>query len=108
MGQVIPIRTKEQASLLERAEDIVNRIKKGELVGMMDVLCRSDGRQESGTNGVFAHDLDLAVVSARDGFNCLLGHKACLEAPNQLPLRLRKEYKHEEKHCAVTACGSRR
>lgn len=108
MGNVIPIREKERSLLLARAQEIVERIEKGELVGMMDTLCRADGCQESGINGVFADDLALAVRSARDGFNCMLGLEARQEPTNQLPLRLRKEYKHEKQHCAVTVCGSRR
>jgi len=74
---------------------------------MMDVLSRADGKQESGITGVFMDDSDLAVRSAKDGFNCLLGYRASLEEPNQLPRRLRKDYQ-DEKSCSVVSCSSRR
>lgn len=105
MGQVIPIKVDGQRQLLARALDIVSRIRTGEINGMMEVLSRSDGEQESGISGVFLEDMDLAVSSARDGFNCLLGHRRCLEDPGHQPRKLRKEYEYDQS-CSVL-CGSR-
>ena len=107
MGQVLSMKPRDRSQLLERALDIVNRIRNGELDGMMDVLSRTDGKQESGIAGVFTTDSDFAVKSAKEGFNCLLEHRACLKDHEQLPRRLRPEVKNENLCSAVSCIGRR-
>jgi hypothetical protein len=76
----------------------------------MYVMSCDDGYDRSGVCGRFDEDLDLAVRSAANGFNCLLGHKACIEPEtNKLPRRLRKESESANDHiCHVTTCAMRR
>ena len=84
----------------------------GDVTGLMYVVSKGDRQIDSGISGLFATDLVYATAAASDGFNCLLGHKACIESRvervNELPLRLRKEYLHEDSHCTVSGCGMRR
>lgn len=72
--------------------ELLTKSETGGFTSLMYVASRPDRTIVSGIVGVFADDLDFAIASARDGFNCLLGHKACVEpATSTLPRRLRKD-----------------
>lgn len=111
MGKVIQMKKSGRQTsgpLAAVVRELLLKSETGGFTSLMYVASRPDRTIESGIVGGFTEDLDFAIASARDGFNCLLGHKTCVEPEtSQLPRRLRKDYQ-DEKTCSVVACGSRR
>lgn len=69
--------------------------KAGKIAGGFHILAIEDGPDEIGICGAFADDLEYAATAAKIGFNALLGHQVLVER-NQLPRRLRKDYRDEK------------
>lgn len=94
MGQVIQMKKSGRETsgpLAAVVRDLLIKSETGGFTSLMYVASRPDRTIVSGIVGIFADDLDFAIASARDGFNCLLGHKACVEPEaSKLPRRLRK------------------
>lgn len=95
MGQVIQMKMigrETSGPLAAVVRDLLIKIETGSITSLMYVASRPDRTIDSGIVGTFTEDLDFAITSARDGFNCLLGHKACVDpATSTLPRRLRKD-----------------
>lgn len=85
---------------------LLRRAEAGELDGFIYLASCCQGDDKIGLCGHFAEDLDAAVIATREGFNCLLGHKACVET-SKLPRRLRKESANET-ICHAVSCSNRR
>lgn len=99
MGKVIQMKRGDRETsgpLAAVVRDLLIKIETGSITSLMYVASRPDRTIDSGIVGTFTEDLDFAIASARDGFNCLLNHKACVEPEvSKLPRRLRKETEDE-------------
>lgn len=87
---------------------LLRRAERGELDGFIYLASCVEEEDKIGMCGRYVDDIGAAISSAAAGFNCLLGHKACIEesAPT-LPLRLRKE-SPKAKPRSVSSFSSRR
>jgi hypothetical protein len=71
---------------------LLRRAEQGEIDGLIYLASCVEGEDKIGLSGRYADDMNEAVKSAAAGFNCLLGHRVCIDKESpQLPLRLRKE-----------------
>lgn len=70
---------------------LLRRAERGEIDGLIYLASCVEGEDKIGLSGRYTDDLTEAASSAAAGFNCLLGHAACVEKePSGLPRRLRK------------------
>jgi hypothetical protein len=87
---------------------LLRRAERGELDGFIYLASCVEGEDKIGLCGRYLNDLDEAISSAAAGFNCLLGHKACIEQnASKLPRRLRKESANDQ-ICHAVSCSMRK
>jgi hypothetical protein len=110
VGIVIPMTAPNPGASVQKAVDLLGkRVQQGGARGLIWIMEHEDGTQTTGVCGTFDSDLEKATNAIKAGFNCLLGHSACVDTDSKLPRRLRKEYGDEEEHhCGVVACNMRR
>ena len=108
MPKTIHLQSQDHLKVANTLRVLLRQAEAGEIDGLIYVASRVYAVDKLGISGLFADDMELATEAAREGFNCILGHKACIERQNpKLPRRLRKESANEQ-ICSVVSCSSRR
>lgn len=101
------IQSQNHLSVANTLRVLLRRAEQGELDGFIYLASCCRGEDKIGLCGRYATDLNAAISSAKEGFNCLLGHKTCIERDtSKLPRRMRKESANDHT-CDVANCATR-
>lgn len=75
---------------------LLRNAEQGKIDGLIYLASHVEGEDKIGLCGQYIDDIGAASYAAAAGFNCLLGHQACiLSESHKLPRNLRKEMKDE-------------
>lgn len=110
MPPAVPLEMLDPSSVVNACRVVLRKAEGREFTGAITLLVREDGSMETILVGDLRRDLGRAKEVAQQGFQCLLGHKACIEGSgSRLPRRLRKDDPSANDHiCHVAACAMRR
>lgn len=107
MTNAVPIQVTDHLAVANTLRVLLRQAEAGRLDGFIYLASCVGEADKVGLCGKYTDDLDAAIDTAAAGFNCLLGHRACVERSQyQLPRRLRKDSANEQT-CEDLTCPSR-